>query len=72
MDKALRARFGGTVVTAPHAIQWLNDNGSPVHRDGPAVLYAHELGPIPITTPGYSPERHELAEGSCTRSNATT
>jgi transposase InsO family protein len=27
MDKALWARFGETVVTAPHAIQWLSDNG---------------------------------------------
>jgi putative transposase len=26
MDKALWARFGETVVTAPHAIQWLSDN----------------------------------------------
>jgi putative transposase len=27
MDKALWARFGEPVVTAPHAIQWLSDNG---------------------------------------------
>jgi transposase InsO family protein len=27
MDKALWARFGKTVATAPHAIQWLSDNG---------------------------------------------
>jgi hypothetical protein len=26
MDKALWARFGETVATAPHAIQWLSDN----------------------------------------------
>jgi integrase-like protein len=27
MDKALWARFGETVATAPHAIPWLSDNG---------------------------------------------
>ena len=27
------------------------------------VLYAHELGLVPITTPAYSPESNGLAEG---------
>ena len=52
MDKALWARFGETVVTAPHAIQWLSDNG-PQYTATASVLYAHELGLVPITTPAY-------------------
>ena len=28
-----------------------------------SVLYAHELGLVPITTPAYSPESNGLAEG---------
>jgi len=61
-DKALWARFGETVVTAPHAIQWLSDNG-PQYTATASVLYAHELGLVPITTPAYSPESNGLAEG---------
>lgn len=62
MDKALWARFGETVSTAPHAIQWLSDNG-PQYTATASVLYAHELGLVPITTPSYSPESNGLAEG---------
>jgi hypothetical protein len=52
MDKALGARFGETVLTAPHTIQWLSDNGplsfpagsrrsaSGGHRRGPDVAHA--------------------------------
>src|SRR5206468_9841952 len=61
MDKALWARFGETVVTAPHAIQWLSDNG-PKYTATATVLYAHELGPVPITRPAYSPHSNGLAE----------
>ena len=62
MDKALWARFGETVATAPHAIQWLSDNG-PQYTATASVLYAHELGLVPITTPAYSPQSNGLAEG---------
>ena len=62
MDKALWARFGETVTTAPHAIQWLSDNG-PQYTATASVLYAHELGLVPITTPAYSPQSNGLAEG---------
>ena len=62
MDKALWARFGETVSTAPHAIQWLSDNG-PQYTATASVLYAHELGLVPITTPSSSPESNGLAEG---------
>jgi len=61
MDKALWARFGETVVTAPHAIQWLSDNG-PQYTATATVLYGHELGLVAITTPAYSPESNGLAE----------
>src|SRR6476646_4503725 len=61
MDKALWARFDETVVTAPHSIQWLSDNG-PQYTAMASVLYPHELGLVPITTPAYSPESNGLAE----------
>jgi len=35
--------------------QWLSDNG-PQYTATASVLYAHELGVVPITTPSYSPE----------------
>ncbi len=53
--------FGETAATAPHAIQWLSDNG-PQHTATASVLSAHELGLVPITTPAYSPESNGLAE----------
>ena len=61
MDQALWARFGEAALTAPHAIQWLSDNG-PQYTATATVLYAHELGLVPITTPAYSPESNGLAE----------
>src|SRR5499427_3377990 len=61
MDKALWARFGEATLKAPHAIQWLSDNG-PQYTATASVLYAHELGLMPITTPAYSPESNGLAE----------
>jgi len=61
MDKALWARFGEAAQKAPHAIQWLSDNGPPYTATA-SVLYAHELGLVPITTPAYSPESNGLAE----------
>jgi transposase InsO family protein len=61
MDKALWARFGETMLKAPHAVQWLSDNG-PQYTATASVLYAHELGLVPITTPSYSPRSNGLAE----------
>jgi len=61
MDRTLWARFGEATLTAPHAIQWLSDNG-PQYTATATVLYAHELGLVPITTPAYSPESNGLAE----------
>jgi putative transposase len=37
------------------------DNG-PQYTATATVLYAHELGLVPITTPAYSPESNGLAE----------
>lgn len=51
----LTPRFGETVSVAPHAIQWLSDNG-PQYTATASVFYAHELGLVPITTPSYSPD----------------
>jgi len=61
MDRTLWARFGEAALQAPHAIQWLSDNGPPYTATA-TVLYAHELGLVPITTPAYSPQSNGLAE----------
>jgi transposase InsO family protein len=61
MDRMLWARFGEATLKAPHAIQWLSDNG-PQYTATATVLYAHELGLVPITTPAYSPGSNGLAE----------
>jgi putative transposase len=61
MDKALWARFSERMLKAPHAIQWLSDNG-PQYTATASVLYAHELGLVPITTPSYGPQSNGLAE----------
>src|SRR5437899_3295011 len=61
MDRTLWARFGEATLKAPHAVQWLSDNG-PQYTATASVLYGHELGLVPITTPAYSPESNGLAE----------
>jgi putative transposase len=61
MGRMLWARFGEATLKAPHAVQWLSDNG-PQYTATASVLYAHELGLVPITTPAYSPESNGLAE----------
>ena len=61
MDRTLWTRFGEATLKAPHAIQWLSDN-APQYTATASVLYAHELGLVPITTPAYSPQSNGLAE----------
>jgi len=61
MDRTVWARFGEATLKTPHAIQWLSDN-APQYTATASVLYAHELGLAPITTPAYSPESNGLAE----------
>jgi transposase InsO family protein len=60
-EGAHAARFGETTLKAPHAVQWLSDNG-PQYTATATVLYAHELGLVRMTTPAYSPESNGLAE----------
>jgi hypothetical protein len=54
MDRALWVRFAEATTTGLHAIQWLSDN-APRYTATASVLYAHELGLVPITTSAYSP-----------------
>jgi putative transposase len=61
MDRTLWARFGQATLKAPHAVQWLSDNG-PQYKATATGLYGHELGLVPITTPAHSPESNGLAE----------
>jgi len=61
MDRMLWARFGEATLKAPHAVQWLSDNG-PQYTATATVLYAHELGLVPLTMPAYSPQSNGLAE----------
>ena len=61
MDRMLWVRCSEATLMAPHPIQWLSDNG-PQYTATATVLYAHELGLVPITTPAYSPESNGLAE----------
>ena len=61
MDRTLWARFGEATLKAPHAVQWLSDDG-PLYTATATVLYAHELSLVPITTPAYSCESNRLAE----------
>ena len=42
-------------------MQWLSDNG-PQYTVTATVLYGHELGLVPITTPAYSRKSNGLAE----------
>jgi len=64
MDRMLWARFGEAMLKAPHAVQWLSDNG-PQYSATATVLYAQELGLVPITTPAYSPESNGFGRGVC-------
>ena len=61
MDRTLWARFDEATLAAPHAVQCLSDNG-PQYTATASVLYAHELGLVPITTPAYSPQSNGMAE----------
>jgi transposase InsO family protein len=61
MDWTLWARFGEATLQVPHAIQWLSVHG-PQYTAPASVLYAHELGLVPMTTPAYSPQSNGLAE----------
>jgi putative transposase len=53
--------WSSEVISVAFAIDCLSDNG-PQYTATASVLYAHELGLAPITTPAYSPESNGLAE----------
>jgi transposase InsO family protein len=60
MVEAVERRFG-SVAHAPHAIEWLTDNGS-AYTAHDTVAHAHALGLVPCFTPVHSPESNGMAE----------
>jgi hypothetical protein len=70
MDRTLWARFGEATLKAPHAIQWLSDNG-PQYTATATVLYAHEFGLVPITTRRTAPRATAWPKPLWGRSNVT-
>jgi len=60
MVEAVERRFG-PVAGAPHAIEWLADNGS-AYTAHDTVHHAHALGLVPCFTPVHSPESNGMAE----------
>jgi transposase InsO family protein len=71
MDHTLWARFGEATLKAPHAVQWLGDNG-PQYTGTASVLHAHEVGLVPITTPALARRATVSLKLSSGRSSATT
>lgn len=53
MLEAVELRFGG--VQAPHAVEWLSDNGSPFTARE-TLDFAAALGLVPCFTPVQSPQ----------------
>lgn len=60
MVEAVERRFG-SVARAPHAIEWLTDNGS-AYTAHETVAHAQALGLVPCFTPVHSPESNGMAE----------
>jgi putative transposase len=60
MVEAVDRRFG-PVAQAPHAIEWLADNGS-AYTAHETVHHAFALGLVPCFTPVHSPESSGMAE----------
>jgi transposase InsO family protein len=61
MSESLEYRFGPAALTAPHAIEWLSDNG-PCYTARETCEFARSLGLLACTTPTYSPESNGMAE----------
>jgi len=59
MLETVEKRFG--TVQAPHAVEWLSDNGSP-YTARETVDFAAALGLVPCFTPVQSPESNGIAE----------
>jgi putative transposase len=59
MLKAVEKRLG--TIRAPHAVEWLSDNGSP-YMARETKLFAEQLNLVPCFTPVASPESNGLCE----------
>jgi putative transposase len=59
MLKAVELRFG--TIQAPHAVEWLSDNGS-AFTASETLDFAAALGLVPCFTPVQSPESNGIAE----------
>jgi putative transposase len=61
MAVTLEHRFGGGTTRAPHAVEWLSDNGPPYTAHATRA-FGESLGFLVCTTPAYSPESNGMAE----------
>ena len=61
MSETLEHRFGPAALVAPHAIEWLSDNG-PCFTARETCEFARSLGLLVCTTPTYSPQSNGVAE----------
>jgi putative transposase len=61
MSETLEHRFGPAALVAPHAIEWLSDNG-PCFTARDTCEFARSLGLLVCTTPTYSPQSNGVAE----------
>jgi putative transposase len=61
MAVTLEHRFGGGTTRAPHAVEWLSDNGPPYTANATRD-FGESLGFLVCTTPAYSPESNGMAE----------
>lgn len=61
MSETFEHRFGSSVLSAPHPIEWLSDNG-PCYTARDTCEFARALGLVVCTTPSYSPESNGMAE----------
>jgi len=61
MTESLEHRFGAAVLSGPHPIEWLSDNG-PYYTARDTCEFARSVGLLVCTTPAYSPESNGMAE----------
>lgn len=61
MAESIEQRFGPSAMQAPHAIEWLSDNGPP-YTAIETREFGRALGLRVCTTPAYSPESNGMAE----------
>jgi putative transposase len=61
MAESVERRFGADALRAPHAVEWLSDNGPP-YTATETRDFGESLGLLICTTPAYSPESNGMAE----------